>query len=150
MTHARKVLQRSLRNSSLGSLVERQSTFCYDEQGSKKPGLFWQHKSPQRDEDNPADLQLRVNDFYQQCRGSDVAYVTTHTKNPKTMLWSTSPSNRLKRGASLKKDIAKQPVKRKRSKIFTGYSKTIEAAGQTFQSKAQNEPKKGRYIPDLA
>jgi len=61
--HKRK-LEKSLRNISLGSLIERQSTFKYDEYGSKKPGNFWQHKSPRRDEMNPADLQNRVNSFY--------------------------------------------------------------------------------------
>lgn len=54
----------SLRKKSLGSLIERQSTFKYDEEGSKKPSSFWAHKSPKRNEQNPADLQNRVNKFY--------------------------------------------------------------------------------------
>jgi len=41
LSHARKALHRSLRNSSLGSLLERQSTFNYDEFGSKRPSLLW-------------------------------------------------------------------------------------------------------------
>ena len=60
-TVSKKKLHRTLRNTSLGSLLERQATFQYDEHGSKKPGFFWQHKSPRRDMDNPADLQNRVN-----------------------------------------------------------------------------------------
>ena len=128
-THTKKKLYRSLRGSSLGSLIERQVSFAYDDHGSKKPGHFWAHKSPKRDVDNPADLQLRVNDFYQKVRGSDVAFVTTHVKNPRTMLWSTSPTNRKIRGEASKKDIAKMPIVKKKSKIFRGYNKTIESTG---------------------
>ena len=36
-THARKLLSKKLRKSSLGSLIERQQTFKYDEMGSKQP-----------------------------------------------------------------------------------------------------------------
>lgn len=63
-TQSKKKLSKTLRDTSLGSLLERQATFQYDEHGSKKPGHFWQHKSPRRDMDNPADLQNRVNQFY--------------------------------------------------------------------------------------
>jgi len=55
-TLTKKMYNRSLRNSSLGSLLERQASFKYDEQGSKQPGYFWKHKSPKRDHLNPADL----------------------------------------------------------------------------------------------
>ena len=55
-SHARKQLQRKLRKSSVGSLIERQETFKYDELGSRRPSMFWAHKSPKRDDDNPADL----------------------------------------------------------------------------------------------
>jgi len=106
ITVARKKLNRTLRNTSLGSLIERQATFKYDEFGTKKPGFFWQKKSPKRNENGLADLQNRVNGFYQNCRGSDVAYVTTQTKNVNTMLWSTSPTRIKERGKSLEKDIA--------------------------------------------
>lgn len=122
MTQSKKKLEKTLRNTSLGSLMERQATFKYDEHGSKKSGFYWQHKSPRRDLDNPADLQRRVNQFYQNCRGSDVAYVTTQQKNPGTMLWSTSPTNRMSRGESIKKDIANLPKVSKKSKVFRGYS----------------------------
>ena len=53
---SKRKLMRSLRDSSVGSLIERQKLFNYDEQGSKKPSQFWAHKSPKRDMDNPADL----------------------------------------------------------------------------------------------
>ena len=150
LSHARKALHRSLRNSSLGSLLERQATFTYDEFGSKKPSLLWQHKSPKRNAENPADLQNRVNDFYQNVRGSDVAYVTTHTKNPKTMLFATSPTRKTNRGKSDAKDIAKMPTVRRKSKIFRAYNKTIEPSDQIFDSKMFTESKKGRYMGDLA
>ena len=78
-TFSKKKLLRSLRESSVGSLIERQQTFAYDETGSKKPGMFWAHKPPCREVNNPADLQARVNSFYQDVRGSDVAYVITQT-----------------------------------------------------------------------
>ena len=65
------------------------------------------------------------------------------------MLWSTSPKNRVNRGQSLKKDIARKPAVRKKSKIFQGYSKTIEPPTSYFSSKAVLEPKKGRYVADL-
>ena len=100
ITYARRKLNKSLSKKGLGTLLERQASYELDEEGSKKPSTFWQHKSPKRDVQNPANLQKRVNGFYQSCRGSDVAYVTTHTKNPKTMLWSTSPTNRQGRGAA--------------------------------------------------
>lgn len=146
--HKRK-LNKSLCGTSIGSLIERQTGFEYDEFGSKKPGVFWRHKSPMRDETNPADLQNRVNGFYQNMRGSDVAYVTTDTKNPNTMLWSTSPTNRMKRGESIKKDVAHAPVVRKRSKIFRGYNKTIDPPSTYFASKHHTEAKQGRYIAHL-
>ena len=111
--------------------------------------MFWAHKSPKRDADNPADLQNRVNSFYQNCRGSDVAYVTTHVKNPRTMLWSTSPTGRNGRGEASKKDIAKMPIVRKRSKIFRGYSKSVLPAETTYQAKAHTDKKQGRYLLDL-
>jgi len=66
-----------LRDKRLGSLIERQTTFKYDEHGTKIPGPFWANKSPKRSEKGQADLQNRINYFYQQVRGSDVAYVTT-------------------------------------------------------------------------
>ena len=111
--------------------------------------MFWAHKSPKRDENNPADLQNRVNSFYQNCRGSDVAYVTTHVKNPRTMLWSTSPTNRMGRGEASKKDIAKMPVVRKKSKIFRGYSKPVAPAHLTFSAKAHTDKKQVRHLMDL-
>lgn len=97
--------------------------------------MFWAHKSPKRDEKNRADLQKRVNSFYQNCRQSDVAYVTTHRKNPSTMLWSTSPTNRSGRGEALKKDIATMPTKRRPSRLFKGYTKTIEPSDTIYNSK---------------
>ena len=148
-THARKLLNKKLRKNSLGSLIERQSTFKYDEMGSKQPSKFWAHKSPKRNEENPADLQNRVNFFYQNVRGSDVAFVTTHTKNPKTMLWSTSPTGRRDRGQATKKDIANLPVPKKKSNVFRGYNKTIVPPDTTFSSKVHLDAKKGRFIADL-
>ena len=68
LTTTKRMMNRSLRNSSIGSLIERQNSFTYDDQGSKKPSMFWAHKSPKRDEVNKADLQKRVNSFYQDCR----------------------------------------------------------------------------------
>ena len=73
----KKKMNRTLRDNSLGSLLERQQVFAYDPQGSKKPGFFWAHKQPKRDEDNPPDLQKRMNGFYQSMRDSDVTYTTT-------------------------------------------------------------------------
>ena len=70
-------------------------------------------------------------------------------KNPRTMLWSTSPTNRFKRGESLKKDVALAPVIRRKSKIFKGYTRTIEPPSTYFTSKSHTEAKKGRYVVDL-
>ena len=117
--------------------------------GSKRPSQFWAHKSPKRDEQNPADLQNRVNSFYQNVRGSDVAFVTTHTKNPNTMLWSTSPTGRKDRGQASIKDIAKLPVQKKKKNVFRGYNKTIVPPDTTFSSKPHLDIKKGRFIHDL-
>lgn len=78
-----------------------------------------------------------------------MAFVTTDTKNPNVMLWSTSPTNRLKRGASLKKDIALAPMIRRKSKVFRGYTKTIEPPKRFFQAKSPISPKKGRYVAEL-
>lgn len=138
-TFHKKKLMKKLRQSSIGSLIERQTSFAYDSQGSKKPGHFWAHKSPMRDEQNPADLQNRVNGFYQDVRGSDVAYVTTQTRNEATMLFATSPTNRVRRGKSNALDIAKQPPKRRKSRIFRGYNKTIEPCENTFSSKSPRD-----------
>ena len=79
-----------------------------------------------------------------------MAYVTTHRKNPNTMLWSTSPTNRSGRGEAAKKDIAKMPTQRRPSRIFKGYSKTIEPSDTIYNSKPALDVKKGHYIPDLA
>ena len=68
-----------------------------------------------------------------------MAYVTTHTKNPKTMLFATSPTNKMKRGLSDSKDIAKMPVLRKKSKVFRAYNKTIEPSSIIFDSKQFTE-----------
>ena len=51
-------------NTSLGSLIERQSTFKYDNDGVKTPGHFWENKAPEKDPNRKADLQDRVNNFY--------------------------------------------------------------------------------------
>ena len=91
-----------------------------------------------------------MNSFYQNVRGSDVAYVTTDSKNPRVMLWSTSPTNRNKRGEAAKKDVAKMPPTRRKSKIFRGYNKTIEPSETIYQSKVFTEAKQGRYMADLA
>ena len=112
--------------------------------------MFWAHKSPRRDEDNPADLQDRVNGFYQNVRDSDVAYVTTQTRNEATMLFATSPTGRSRRGKSNQLDIAKQPPKRRKSKIFRGYNKTIEPAESTFNSKSPKNRKQGLFLDKLA
>ena len=98
---------------------------------------------------NPADLQNRVNNFYQNVRGSDVSYVTTHTKNPNTMLWSTSPTGRRERGKESLKDIAKMPVQKKKKNVFRGYNKTIIPPDTTFSSKPHVDARKGRFIADL-
>jgi len=65
------------------------------------------------------------------------------------MLWSTSPKNRLRRGESIKKDIARMPVARKKSRIFKGYSKEMEPPASYFAAKQHTESKKGRYVADL-
>ena len=78
-----------------------------------------------------------------------MAFVTTHTKNPSTMLWSTSPTGRKNRGIATKKDIAHMPVQKKKSKIFRGYNKTIVPPEQTFSSKMHMDAKKGRFIANL-
>ena len=91
-----------------------------------------------------------MNQFYQSVRGSDVAYVTTDTRNPRTMLWSTSPTNKQARGASLKKDIATMPKPQKKSKVFRGYSNQNELpADQLYSSKQHTDARKGRYLADL-
>ena len=138
-TRTKRNLNKSLRSSSIGSLIERQERFKYDEMGSKEPSQWWRHKSPERDTEKPADLQNRVNGFYASVRGSDVAYVTMNAKNTNTMLWSTSPTNRTKRGESMKKDIAVLPTVRRKSKIFRGYNKTMEPAAYVFAAKAPVE-----------
>ena len=79
-----------------------------------------------------------------------MAFVTTHVKNPRTMLWSTSPSNRKVRGEASKKDIARLPVVKKKSKIFRGYNKTIEPSERLYNAKQHTEAKKGRYVPQFA
>lgn len=78
-----------------------------------------------------------------------MAFVTTHTKNPSTMLWSTSPTGRKNRGIASKKDIANMPVQKKKNKIFRGYNKTIMPPEQTFSSKMHIDAKKGRFIANL-
>lgn len=65
------------------------------------------------------------------------------------MLWSTSPTKQVTRGESMKKDIAKMPVVRRKSKIFRGYNKSMEPAEVQFSSKAHTDAKKGRYLADL-
>ena len=77
MTSTKKKLIKKQLNSTLGSLIERQATFKYDDEGVKKPGLFWEKKAPKKDHKNAADLQNRVNGFYQEVRGSDVAFIST-------------------------------------------------------------------------
>ncbi len=67
--------------------------------------------------------------------------MTTHTKNPKTMLFATSPTNKAKRGVSESKDIAKMPTLRKKSKVFRAYNKTIEPSTIIFDSKNFTETK---------
>ena len=83
-------------------MIQRQKDFGYDDMGVKIPGLFWQSKGSARvrSRDTP-DLQARRNGFFQTMRGGDMAYITTQTKNPTTMLWSTAPAKRAVRGASL-------------------------------------------------
>jgi len=49
----------------------------------------------------------------------------------------------------MKKDIAKMPVVRRKSKIFRGYNKSMEPAEVQFSSKAHTDAKKGRYLADL-
>lgn len=75
--------------------------------------------------------------------------MTTQTKNEKTMLWSTSPTGRKNRGESMKKDIAKIPIVRRKSKIFRGYNKTIVPPDQTYSSKVHLEPRNGRFVAEL-
>ena len=101
--------------------------------------------------DNPADLQHRVNKFYQDVRESDVAYVSTDTKNVRNKLWSTSPTNRENRGVSLKKDIATMPKAEKKLKVFSGYGDPRGNAPpeQIFNSKPHTDARKGRYLADL-
>ena len=151
MSKTKKQLTKKLMNSSLGSLVERQGTFKYDDEGVKKPGHFWENKAPQKDPLRKADLQHRVNDFYQKCRGSDVAYITTQTKNTGTMLWSTSPTRLLNRGETLKKDITMQPKAQKKSKIFSGYDfAKQEDQSVLFSSKvASPRGKNEKFVPVL-
>lgn len=43
------------------------------------------------------DMQNELRGFYQNIRDSEVAYTTTQTKNPFTMLWATSPSPKRER-----------------------------------------------------
>ena len=66
------------------------------------------------------------------------------------MLWSTSPTGRVKRGKADLKDIAKMPIKRRVSKVFNGYAKTIEPATFTYASKSPTNKKEGRYQNKLA
>eukprot|EP00347_Sterkiella_histriomuscorum_P006869 403351126 len=44
------------------------------------------------------DMQNELRAFYQNLRGSDVAYTTTQTKNPFTMIWATDPSPTRQKG----------------------------------------------------
>mmetsp|Transcript_27308 Transcript_27308/g.33963 ORF Transcript_27308/g.33963 Transcript_27308/m.33963 type:complete len:90 (+) Transcript_27308:1659-1928(+) len=67
------------------------------------------------------------------------------------MLWSTSPTGRSRRGKGIDKDIAKKPVKRRRSKVFRGYNKTIEPSEHTYNSKSpKNTKNSGCYLDKLA
>lgn len=83
-------------------------------------------------------------------RGGDMAYITTQTKNPTTMLWSTAPTKRAVRGASLQKDVARQSKSPKKSKIFTRYIEDPQESTSIFQSKIFSPSNEGRYVAELA
>ena len=106
-TRMKRQLSKKLTLKGIPGVIVRQKDFGYDEHGVKIPSMFWKHKGSARvrSKDTP-DLQSRRNGFFQTMRGGDVAYITTQTKNPMTMLWSTAPTKRKDRGASLHKDMA--------------------------------------------
>ena len=121
-TTMKKNVAKKLNRKGIPSMIDRQTMFGYDENGVKVPSMFWKHKEDRRVKSkDPPDLQNRVNGFYRNMRGGDMSYIVTQTKNPQVMLWSTSPTRRLFRGESKKKDIAMQEKSTKKSKIFTGY-----------------------------
>ena len=107
-TKMKRTLSKKLTLKGVPGMIDRQKDFGYDEAGVKIPSMFWKHKERARNRtrDTP-DLQTRANGFFQTMRGGDVAYITTQTKNPTTMLWSTAPTKRAIRGASLHKDVAR-------------------------------------------
>ena len=73
----------------------------------------------------------------------------THEKNPRTMLWSTSPTNRQSRGFATKKDISNQPKPEKKSIVFRPEERPDAPPDQIFTAKNHTDAKKGRYMPDL-
>lgn len=139
-------------SQSIGPLVERQQTFRYDDDGVKVPSFYWEKKAAKREPSPKADLQSRVNAFFQTCRDSDVAFIPFQTKNPRTMIYSTSPTRRIHRGASLKKDITRQQKSPKRSKVFQGYvaQKDRNPSNVFFNAKSPSPRDRAVFVPELS
>ena len=67
------------------------------------------------------------------------------------MLWSTEPTKLLKRGESLKKDIANFEKVPKKSKIFEGLNEdSVDGGNSIFTSKILSPRVQGRYVAELA
>jgi len=115
--------------------------------------MYWKPRHDSKRKEIKADLQGRMNGFYQSIRESDVAFITTQTKNEHVMLWSTSPTQSKSRGSSLKKDVTRQPPRRRTSKIFRSYlNDSVESGKSLIFNSKDVSPKRqvGEFIPKLA
>jgi hypothetical protein len=118
------------------SLIDQQETFGYNADGTRKTNpygttdIFRKYSKELEHKDRPikADLQPRLNKFFQNVNDSDVAYIVTQMKNSQTMLFSTSPTRAASRNKAAAKDIRFQKKgSQKKTKVFNAESILYES-----------------------